>query len=67
MDEKFEDCPYCEDNCGYTVETERHPIYDGDENGYPVLVGYHEDYIQVQCEFCWTNPLSVFNNIKEKE
>jgi len=58
--QELQDCPYCP-NQGFTVECERHPIYDGDESGYPVLVAWHEDFVQVQCEFCWTNPLSKFN------
>lgn len=56
--DEWEDCPACA-NCGGYVE--RHPHYvDGDEEsmGYPVLVGFGETHIQ--CEFCWTNPRSVF-------
>ena len=59
MSEELEDCPFCP-NQGWYAEGERHPIYDSDENGYPVLVGFHEEAVQVQCEFCWTNPLSKF-------
>ncbi len=58
--QELQNCPYC-GNQGFFVEGERHPIYDSDEAGYPVLVGFHETAVQVQCEFCWTNPLSVFN------
>ena len=40
--------------------------YCGNSGGYPVPDG-HGDWQEEQCEFCWTNPNSVFNLKKAGE
>lgn len=55
-----EDCPHCP-NQGWYGDYESQPVYDSDENGYPILVDVIPVPVQVQCEFCWTNPRSKFN------
>lgn len=57
---KPEDCPFCS-NVGFTVDGSRHPIYEYRDDGSYELVGWNEEAVQVQCEFCWTNPNSKFN------
>jgi hypothetical protein len=51
MSEELKSCKYCEDNSGWYVE------YDHN-TGEPV---------QVQCEFCYTEPNSVFNKFAQLE
>ena len=58
--QELQDCPYCQ-NQGWYVDYQSRAVYDADENGYPILVDVVPEPVQVQCEFCWTNPLSKFN------
>lgn len=53
-------CPNCNDE-GFTVEATSHTRWVDDPNdGEPVAVD-EQELVQVQCEFCYTIPDSVFN------
>jgi len=51
--QKIEKCDYCDDTGSYP---EHDPDCDGSCANCP---------IEIQCEFCWTNPNSIFNAIKK--
>lgn len=74
---EWEQCPCCP-NQGWYAEEHRHIVNITREMamdaGDPSMEGAQWDwgpeYEQIQCEFCWTNPKSVFyqeNKLWEKE
>jgi hypothetical protein len=58
--QKLVHCPNCPDQGWYQDYKDDEVFYGQDENGADIY-RIEKVPVQVQCEFCWTNPNSYFN------